>query len=259
MTVTDAQARARRSDAGTVWTMERDRRALRWVAEQFTVRDDVLAVLLARLGESDPRRRAADRVGASTARQVVRRWTRGGYAQRRRMLDHAWTLPTGAGYRLAGIEARTRPGLDPATPVMEPWEVRGHLLAHVHAVGVVRLAVEAALEDDQRWISERELRRVENARMKREGLQRSTVHVPDGAVEGVEGDRVAIEVELSLKGRAMFDRAVHRRLPPGFHGVRMFVAPRLAGELTARLARMDVPVQTTIEPLPDLGISYMEG
>jgi hypothetical protein len=252
--------RAVRSDVGRVDTTYRDAAAIRWLAEMYTARDDVLAVLLARLGEQDPRRQEVDRVGVPAVRRVVRRWVRGGYAERRRSLDRAWTLPTPAGYRLAGIEPKRIEDLPPDAVVMEPWHLRAHMLAHVHAVSVVRLFLEGQLAPGQRWVSERELRREDKARQKREHRERSTVHVPDGAIEGAEGERIAVEVELSLKGPVMFERAVRRRLPPGFQGARMFVTPRMVPILTARLDRMDLKEEKrpSIEPLPDLGIRYME-
>jgi hypothetical protein len=45
-------------------------------------------------------------------------------------------------------------------------------LAHVHAVGVVRLALEPSIPVEGRWLSERELRREAGKR-----------HVPDAAIQ----------------------------------------------------------------------------
>jgi hypothetical protein len=82
-------------------------------------------------------------------------------------------------------------------------------LAHVHAVGVVRLALEPSIPEGGRWLSARELRR-----------ETGKSHGPDGAIQlpddpeatagaGLYGEdvdplpkRVAVEVELTRKGAA---------------------------------------------------------
>src|SRR6266545_3861098 len=118
--------RARAWDAGPEVTA-RDVAALRWIAEQYTARLDVLAAVLGRLSPAAPQ--SAGRLGHRTVRQRVERWEAAGWAIRRRLLDHTWVLPTRAGLRLAGLE------LDTWTPALDR-------VAHHHAVAVVRLARE---------------------------------------------------------------------------------------------------------------------
>jgi hypothetical protein len=247
--------RASRRDAGRVSATQRDAEALRWVAEQYTVQDDTLAVLLARLAGVDPRRQATDRVGLPTVRHATRRWVRAGWAERRRALEHVWTVPTAAGYRLAGIEPKASPELPADVLVMEPWALRLRLLAHVHAVAVTRLWAEARMTPGQRWVSERELRR--EARQETRGT--ILRHIFDGAVEGADGTRIGIDVELSLKSPAMFREAVERPVSPRFARA-LYVAPeRLVSTLLTRLGGLDPTVPTGVQVLPDLGIAYLEG
>src|SRR4029453_14633596 len=85
--------RTRPWDAGPEATA-RDVAALRFVGEQYTVRSDVLAVVLGRL--SPGVLRDADRLGDRTVRQRVERWEAAGWAERRRMLGHTWVLATRA-------------------------------------------------------------------------------------------------------------------------------------------------------------------
>jgi hypothetical protein len=224
-----------------------DAQALRWVAEQYTVRDDVLAVLLSRQAE--------DRLGRPTVRHAARRWVRAGWAERRRALEHAWTVPTAAGYRLAGIEPKAGPELEPGALVMELWALRLRLLAHVHAVAIVRLWVEGDLAAGQRWISERQLRREARAETRGTILR----HICDGAIEGREGQRVGVDVELTLKSPAMFREAVERPVSERFIRA-LYVAPaRLVPVLDARLAELRPTIPTKVHPLPELGIALMEG
>jgi hypothetical protein len=249
------EERARRRDAGSVEATQRDADALRWIAEQYTVRDDVLAVVLGRLGVPDARRRAVDRVGLPTVRLVARRWVRAGWVERRRALDHMWTVPTAAGYRLAGLEPKASHDLPPDAVVMEPWTLRVRLLAHVHAVAVVRLWAEGRLTPGQRWVSERELRREARAETRGTILR----HIFDGAVEGAEGERLGLDVELSLKSPAMFREAVERPVSPRFQRA-MYLAPeRLVETLLTRLGGLRPTVPTGVHVLPDLGIAYLEG
>ncbi len=122
------QGRAQRWDARPVLTA-RDAAALRFVGEQYAVRDDVLAVLLGRLSPAKPQ--AYGMLGPRTLRQRLGRWQQAGWVERRRVLGHTWVLPTRTGLRLAGLQ-------------FDPWEPAESRLAHHHAVALVRLHREAA-------------------------------------------------------------------------------------------------------------------
>ncbi|HEV8651193.1 MAG TPA: hypothetical protein VG276_17830 [Actinomycetes bacterium] len=121
-----------RSPRGRPWDLgpevtERDLLALAWIAEQYTVRTDVLAVLLGRLSPASPRR--PGRLGGRTVRQRVERWEQAGWVERRRLLGQSWVLLTRAGLRLAEVH-------------FDPWEPAAARLAHHHAAALVRLARE---------------------------------------------------------------------------------------------------------------------
>jgi len=145
---------------------------LAWIGEQGAVRRDVLRVLLGR-GVA-----VSDRV----ARQRVERWRDAGLVEERRFLADqppvAWL--TTPGLRRVGCRDRYQ---------SKPPSVR--CLAHLHAVSVVRLGVEAA--GGRRWVSERAL------------LQRRRgpdAHVADGRFHSPAGTETAVEVELTRKGPA---------------------------------------------------------
>jgi len=193
--------RARRRDAGPAVTA-RDAAALRFVGEQYAIRDDVLAVVLGRLSPGAPQ--AAGMLGARTLRQRLGRWKEAGWVERRRLLGRTWVLPTRAGLRLAGVE-------------FDPWEPAESRLAHHHAVTLVRLAREP-IPGRGGWVCERELWR-------RRG--RASWHLADGALpapvlpswqaQGIDRAWELVEVELHQKpARGSWPRSPpDRPTPPG--------------------------------------------
>ena len=184
------------TDAGIT---DRDVVALRWLGQQYAARSDVLRVLLGRLSPGSPR--VEGQLAETTLRDVLDRWEDRGLVERDRLLGHLWVAPTAKALRLVGLDVRA-------------WSFVIPQLSHVHAIGVVRLALEPSIPAGGRWLSERELRR-----------EAGKSHVPDGAVQlpdasdspagsGLYGEdvdplpkRVAVEVELTRKGAARLREA----------------------------------------------------
>jgi hypothetical protein len=232
--------RARRWDTGPAATA-RDLAVLRFVGEQYAVRVDVAAVLLARLAPEP-----ASQLSRRTVRQRLSRWEQAGWTSRRRMLGHTWVLPTRAGMRLAGLE------LDSWTPALDR-------LAHHHAVAVVRLAREP-VPGQGGWVCERELWR-------RRG--KASWHLADGAVaapvpaswQGVSEAWELVEVELTQKARPRVVAALKTR-PPHTALVTYYVPAALHAPLSAQLASVVRELggrpAVTVEPLPQVpGVTYM--
>src|SRR3954451_21179047 len=171
--------RLRRSDAGRIDATERDIAALRWVAEMYSVRVDVMRVLLGQLGDTEARARLVGRLTAGReaagrefkhppaagklvsragVARVLRRWERAGWVRVQRIGGFGWVLPTPDGYRLAGIEPRPDAAYrraasgKPGVLVAECWAPRLRMLPHVHAAGLVRLHYEARMTPGQRWM-----------------------------------------------------------------------------------------------------------
>src|SRR6266508_5724200 len=175
-----ADGRARRWDTGPAVTA-RDLAALRFVGEQYAVRVDVAAVLLARLAPEP-----VGKLSRRTVRQRLSRWEQAGWVERRRLLGQTWVLPTRAGLRLADLE-------------FDGWEPSASRLAHHHAVAILRLAREP-VPGQGGWVCERELWR-------RRG--RASWHLADGALpapvpagwQGIDQAWELIEVELTQKAR----------------------------------------------------------
>lgn len=153
---------ARRGDHETL--RRRDLELVGWLGEQYGARTDQLETLL----DCGPR----------TVQRVIARLRDAGLVTTRRLLvgEPAWVIPTGTGLRAAGHGFAV-------------WQPRIGLLTHVATVNDVRLHVQARSPASE-WVPERVLARERQA----------GEHLPDGVVL-VEGRRVAIEVELTVKSQ----------------------------------------------------------
>ena len=123
---------------------ERDRRLLAWIGEQYTVRVDLLAVLMAQHSD-DLEAKRRGRLRHQTVSRRMLAWKASGLVRSQTFLagTSATVWLTAEGMSVAGLPWRT----------YEPTVVTA---AHRHAVGLVRA------EAEQRglgWICERELRK----------------------------------------------------------------------------------------------------
>ncbi len=233
-----------RWDAGPAVT-DRDAAALRWLGEQFCARTDVLAIVLGRLSPGTPR--AAGQLGTATVRDLVDRWGQAELVTRHRLLGHQWIVPTKHALRLVGLEVPT-------------WAPVVTQLAHIHAVGIVRLALEPDIPPGGRWVSERELRQHAGA-----------AHLPDGAVElpeqfeprppgrgllGEEVDRlaprIAIEVELTRKTTGRLRQILRRPQHGRYLKTLYFAPPEVASYLHGQIARIRPEHLFEVRPLPQV-------
>jgi hypothetical protein len=217
--------RRRRWDAGQVIVTDRDLTALRFVGEQYGVRDDALRVLLTRLSPAAGRLSPGQVLSPRTARVWVERMERSGWLIRRRLLGHVWTTPTAAGLELAGLDYERWAFGGAHRDGAEGWG-----LAHVHAVAVVRLFLQGHPADGC-WLSERAIRR------KWEGTG-ARVRRADGALRLDDGRLAGVEVEL------------HRKKPDRYEPILRDVDPDL-DEVWWYTRRVDVAwLQRTLAAIP---------
>jgi hypothetical protein len=218
-----------------------------WLGQQYAARSDVLRILLGRLSPGSPK--VAGQIGEQTLRQILDRWESRGLVERDRLLGFVWAAPTNKALRLVGLDVR-------------PWSFVIPQLAHVHAVGVVRLALEPSIPAGGRWVSERELR------------GESTRHVPDGAVElpdnpndtstGLYGQdvdplpkRVAVEVELSRKAAARLRENWTRPRHGRWTRTVYYAPPEVAAYLASQVERINPKHRIDVRLLPEVpGVSY---
>jgi hypothetical protein len=231
------------------------------VAEQYAVRADPLGLLLGRLSPETPqtvhrwqyapgRWAELPTLSDATVRYHLRRWLRAGWVRPQRALGRTWIVPTRRGLDLAGSGYR-------------PWTLVPSQLNHLHAVAVVRLAIETA-DPEAEWVSERALARLRAQRREAWWRPDGGLVVADAAVNGSCPPLHTIEVELTPKHLTKLEQIFDHRYPgevqttyftPAGHqdGLRR----RLAVLEHATRARNEPWSQVNVVPLPDLpGLSY---
>jgi hypothetical protein len=221
----------------------RDMAALAWIADQYAVRVDLLGLLLGRLSPELPRtvhaweyatgqRAQLPALSAATVRYHLRRWHHAGWVSVQRALGRTWIVPTPNGLALAGVDYR-------------PWSLVPSRLAHIHAVGLVRLAIEAA-DPQAEWVSERELARLRAHTRASWWLPDGGLVVADAAING--GPPLhTIEVELTPKHLAKLGQVFEARYP-GEVQTTYFAPPAHLEGLRRRLGVLEQATRARNEP-----------
>ena len=164
----EKSGRRRRRDRGTYQVSERDVELLRLIAEQYTVTLEQLARMIGR--------------SHRTARGLRDRWCNAGWTQSAKLAVHLppFVWLTSRGRRVADSPYRT-------------WQPNHGLATHIEAVTDLRLLLEHQLRLGT-WECERSLAQTWPSR------SASRPHLPDAVLYCDQ--RIAIEVELTLKSRA---------------------------------------------------------
>lgn len=167
-------ARKERSDKGSIKITERDLAVLRFVGEQYAVRQDQLARLL--------KRPAQGALSDSATRAVVARWEKAGLTDSRKVIADE--------PRFVWL---TRKGLDEVGLDFKPWAPTASSLAHIFWANQVRMHAENR-HPQSLWRPERELRKgrvMQSISTSRAHEVDAEIHLPEGVV--------AVEVELTPK------------------------------------------------------------
>jgi hypothetical protein len=167
-------ARKERSDKGSIKITERDLTVLRFIGEQYAVRQDQLARLLKRPSQGA--------LSESATRAVIARWEKAGLTTSRKVI---------------GDEPRfvwlTRKALHELGLDFKPWAPTAASLAHIFWTNQVRIHTEDR-HPAAAWRSERELRK---GRVM-QSISTTQTHEVDAEIHLPEGV-VAVEVELTPK------------------------------------------------------------
>jgi hypothetical protein len=189
----ERRARRRRCDYGSVKASERDLELLGLVGEQYAVTVPQLARLIGRR--------------LDTARSLRDRWKRAGWISSGQLSTQApsfvWLTSRGA-----------------ATSPFRLWQPNHTLALHIEAVTNVRILLERELRFGE-WECEREVAR----QLAKNHDRGSRGHLPD-AVLHRNGERIAIEVELTLKSRSRLEE-IDLALGLDYHRVWYFAKPKL--------------------------------
>lgn len=208
----------------------RDLVLLRWIGEQYCVRGDLLAVLMARHSD-DPVARTAGRVAPRLAQRRVAAWRAGGLVASRQFLADtpATVWLTAEGMATAGLPWRS---FEPTFPTV----------AHRHAAGVVRAYVEGR-GAEWGWTCERQLR---------EGLP-GGLHCPDALITSTDPTgrtwRSAVEVELTRKHRPRVEQIL-RSVLDRYDDVIYFAAPHATPVVGAAAETIGAAGRVRIRPYP---------
>jgi hypothetical protein len=201
--------------------MPRDLVVLLWIAEQYGVRRDHLAVLLGR--EAQAETQTPGRLGVTTVNDWVQRWKKAGVLESTRVLtgQPSWVWVTRAGLDHLELDYRL-------------WEPKARGVEHLYAINEVRLLVEAR-EPEAQWHSER---------ARRHGQpfvagQIRAEHQPDAEVE-LRGQRIAIEVERSSKSKKR-QPAILYQLARSYDRIWYFCPPAQEALIAKTIAELNPP------------------
>jgi hypothetical protein len=165
----EKRVRRRRADYGSVKASERDLELLELIGEQYAITVPQLARLIERR--------------LDTARSLRDRWKRAGWINSGQLSVQApsfvWLTARGA-----------------ANSGFRVWEPNATLALHIEAVTNIRIELEYGLPDGE-WECERAVAQ----RLAKTQGRFHRGHLPDAVLHLPGGERIAIEVELTLKNR----------------------------------------------------------
>lgn len=206
-TTTPAPARIRavRSDAGQVRLTQRDLAALEWLADMKAIYEVDLGALIARLPAA-PGAQPGHRPSPVRIRALLSRWQQVQVAEARKLVADRPRLVrlTTRGAALVGTDS-----------FRETSEMTAY---HQCAVSRLRLCLEGKPSPSLGAVTHWESERMFRADLDAIGLARrgeaewKIVHVPDGVATYASGDRVAVEVERSIKAPSRLARIVEQLL-----------------------------------------------
>jgi hypothetical protein len=212
----------RRDKGRPLWT-PRDVLVLAWIAAQYAVRRDQLAVLLGRWAAAQTK--APGRLAATTVKDWIQRWRQAGLIESARVYvgEPGWVWVTREGLERLDLAYRT-------------WEPKEQGLRHLYAINQVRLWVEQR-QPEALWRSERQLR----SEQPFVGDQEYQEHRPDAEVL-LGTQTVAIEVERSAKTPQRLP-TIFYELARTYDAIWYFCPTPMLEPMRRALAQLDLPTR----------------
>ena len=204
----------------------RDEAVLRWVGDQFAIREDQLQILAARHTPAPDLKKLKDpyRLTVSGVREsLYRRWHRMGWIGRKKIFHGE---PMWLWLSRNGVATFSSP-----YPYREPARSR---LNHIYYVNTVRLYYEARLGAEATWVSERAI----SKRRKKAGA----THLVDGELH-YQGGVYGIEVELTAKSHARLD-SILSGLAREYQGIYYLASESCYSTVEEAISRLPSPIQT---------------
>lgn len=189
---TEQIKRKTRADTGPR-LIDRDIKALEWIAQQYAVTIDHLAILLARQIEPGQYKQTPKEAGRLTEKRVmaiIKRWEQLGLIEKKWIIhgEPCWVWLTNEGLRVVQEQIGE----------LRPYAPTPGKLNHLYQVNVTRLFVEAKRPDAE-WIGEREIRSNQKVQPGKR------LHTPDAIVK-TNNHTIALEIELTTKTYDRLDK-----------------------------------------------------
>jgi hypothetical protein len=198
-----------RAEKRIVEITDRDKRAIKWIGEQYAVRFDTVQKLLGREPKNTNDFVPVNGVlSARNTRHAIGRWVTEGLVVQKKFLfeDPGWLWLTNRGLHAVQLNyCLYLPSL-------------GNL-NHLHHLNELRITLENRYKERLTWKSERELRQAFE-RMSRD--HKKDWHIVDAVITVDGGPEVGIEVELTQKSERRHTELVER-LSRQYKGVWYFV------------------------------------
>jgi hypothetical protein len=224
---TEIPTRKKRSDTGPRVT-DRDLNCLEWITQQYAVCLDHLSILLSRYSQEQRYEDMQAFIGEVTlkrAKEIVNRWEKMGLVEHKIFLadDPEWVWPTTTCLQLVADEVGRYQHYVPSLGKLE----------HLYWVNHTRLYVERM--EGITWQCEREIR----AGYPKLKAGQKHPHCPDAILTNEEGQRVALEVELSVKNYAQLDKILKWYTKSKFERIWYFASGRAENVVKKAVSRLD--------------------
>jgi hypothetical protein len=219
--------RKKRPDTGPRLN-DRDHNCLEWITQQYAICLDHLAILLAREAlekRYEDLQKIDGEVTLKRAREVVRRWEKMGLVEHKQFTvdDPEWVWPSTMCLQMVANNIGRFERYIPSLAKLE------HLYWSNHS----RLYIEQL--EKVTWQSEREIR----AGYPKLKAGQTHPHTPDAILTNSEGQRVALEVELSIKNYSRLDKILKEYLKRDFDKVWYFALGSAENVMKKAIGKLD--------------------
>jgi len=222
----------KRPDIGPRFT-ENDLQCLRWIGEQGGAQFGQVQRILAQLSPNPGKLAIPGMLSVQRTRKKIAKWKQEALIEYKTFLVHerGWLWLTRKGLEYAGLDE------------LRYYEPKLESLRHHYWVNQARLYIEQQRPGDT-WKSER-LIRYEQPSF---SPGKKTPHIPDALLIKVDGDAIAIEVELSSKKRERV-QAILRELSTSYYRTWYFVSKSAWVAVEAALAQLPEHQRNSIQML----------
>jgi len=239
----EARQRKPRADRGPRLT-DRDFSTLAWIAEQYAICADHLAILLARHSEPkeyEPKQKVRGELTMQRTTEIIKRWEHIGLVERKvfNYGDPTWVWLTAQGLHLVSEQLGLFRSHSPVAA----------LINHYYWTNHARLYIEQQ-DPNLEWQSEREIKA--GYEKLQSGGRRP--HTPDAIIINDKGQRIALEVELSTKTYSRLEKILLELATSDYQYIWYFTLGRAKEVARNAIHNMDAEYRYkfSVHPMEDL-------